>query len=68
MKTRLISWALASVLGAACAGTEPHVKPDDMSAAEQRQAAAHERELAQQNASLFDARVNCPLYMEQGIK
>jgi hypothetical protein len=54
MKTRIISWAVALVVGAACAGTQPGVKPDDMSAADHRDAARHERELAQQNARLYD--------------
>ena len=54
MKSRVISWALGLVFAVACAGTEPRVKPDDMSAADHRQAAAHERELAQQNAALYD--------------
>ena len=54
MKTRIISWAVALGVGAACAGAQPRVKPDDMSAAEHRDAARHERELAQQSATLYD--------------
>src|SRR6266404_185843 len=55
MKIRIISsWAVALVVGAACSGTQPSVKPDDMSAAEHRDAARHERELAQQNARPYD--------------
>jgi hypothetical protein len=54
MKTRVTSWAVALVVGAACAGAQPSMKPDDMSAAEHHDAARHERELAQQNATLYD--------------
>jgi hypothetical protein len=53
MKTRLISWTLALVVGAACAATQPRVKPDGMSASDHRQAAQHERELANRNAALY---------------
>ncbi len=53
MKTRLISWTVALVVGAAYAATEPRVKPDGMSAADYRQAAQHERALAEHDASLY---------------
>jgi hypothetical protein len=73
MKTRMISWALALVIGAACAGTQPRVKPDDMSAAEHRETARHERELAQQHVDLYDpaaARTSAlapPAALESGV-
>jgi hypothetical protein len=54
MKIRTISWTLVLVVGAACAGSQPRVKPDDMSAADHREAARHERELAKQTAALYD--------------
>jgi hypothetical protein len=73
MKTRMFSWTLAVLIGAACAGTQPRVKPDDMSAADHREAARHERELAKQHAALYDpgaARVSPmapPSPLESGI-
>jgi hypothetical protein len=50
----MISWTLALLIGAACAGPQARVKPDDMSAADHREAARHERDLAKQNADLYD--------------
>jgi hypothetical protein len=58
--TRKISWAIALLLGAACAAREPNVKPTDMSAAEHRSEAQRQRELAQEDASHYkpaDSRV-----------
>jgi hypothetical protein len=54
MKIRMISWTVALLVGVACVATQSRVKPDDMSAADHREAARNERELAKQNASLYD--------------
>jgi hypothetical protein len=51
--TRKTSWALGLLLGAACAAREPNVTPTDMSAAEHRAEAKHQKELAQEDASQF---------------
>ena len=53
-RSRMVSWMVALIVGAACAGAQPRVKPDDMSAADHREAARHERDLAQQNATMYD--------------
>jgi hypothetical protein len=57
---RKTSWAIGLLLGAACAAREPNVKPTDMSAAEHRAAAQHQKELASEDAAHYrpgDARV-----------
>jgi hypothetical protein len=51
--TRKTTWAIGLLLGAACAAREPNVKPTDMSAAEHRAAAEHQRELAQEDADRY---------------
>jgi len=47
--TRRTTWALGLLLGAACAAREPNVKPTDMSAADHRAEAEHQRQLAQED-------------------
>jgi len=50
------SWTiglLGLTLGAACAAREPNVKPTDMSAAEHRAEAQHERDLAKEDADRY---------------
>jgi hypothetical protein len=51
--TRKTLWTVALFLGAACAAEDPNVKPTDMSAAEHRAEAQHERQLAQQDADRY---------------
>src|SRR4051812_49776750 len=61
MITRRINWFVALIAGAACAGTEPHIKPNDTGAAEHHASASQERTLAQEDAARYDpaaARVN----------
>jgi hypothetical protein len=53
--TRDLSRVLALlVLGAACAAKEPNVKPDDLSAADHRAQAEHERKMARESADRYD--------------
>jgi hypothetical protein len=51
--TRTKSLVIASLLGAACAAREPNVKPTDMSAADHRAEAQHQRQLAQEDADRY---------------
>jgi hypothetical protein len=48
------SWYALMFAVAACAGPQPGVKPDDMSASDHRAAAQHERKLAQESADRYD--------------
>jgi len=50
---RKASWAIGLLFGAACAAREPNVKPTDMSAADHRAEAQHQRGLAQEDASRY---------------
>jgi hypothetical protein len=51
--TRKSSWAVGLLFGVACAAREPNVKPTDMSAAEHRAEAQHQKEQAQQDDSQY---------------
>jgi hypothetical protein len=54
MTTRDV-WLMAGmILGTACTASQPRVQPEDMSAAEHRENAAHERQLANESAARYD--------------
>jgi hypothetical protein len=50
----LLAVAACGGLVAACAASQPGVKPDEMSASQHREAAQHERKLAQESADRYD--------------
>jgi hypothetical protein len=54
MKSRMISWVLAMVFGAACAQSQQSVKPDDMSVAQHRAEADKEEAAARAHATQYD--------------
>jgi hypothetical protein len=59
---RKLSWIVAGlIVGAACAAREPNVKPNDMSAAEHRAEAQHQRELAQESRDRYQPGAGRPV-------